>query len=145
MRSQIFAVGLAAGLAAGTATWAAEVEVRIENGVLSFVGGQSYTNATLQITGPGDFELEETAVKGLPVFRAKNSGRLKDGLYQFSLIAATDEKETIPAKENLDNGRGSAARDYRLKPFYLSGAFYISEGTMKDAEAVEGGADKDSE
>lgn len=144
MRPLLFALGLAACLAGATAA-IAEVEARIENGVLSFVGGQTYTNAILQITGPGDFELEETAVKGLPVFRAKNSGRLKDGLYQYSLTAATDEKVQIPEKDKLDNGRGSAARDYRLKPFFLSGAFYISEGTMKNAEDVEGGADKDTE
>lgn len=145
MRPKIFAAALAVGLATVPAALAAEVEARIENGVLSFVGGQSFTNAILQITGPGDFELEETAIKGLPVFRARNSGRLQDGLYQFSLTAATDEKVRIPEREKLDNGRGSAARDYRLKSFFLSGAFYISEGTMKDAEGVEGGADKDSE
>lgn len=143
MKPLLFSLTFAAGLVAGLAVSAAEVEARIENGALSFTGGQNLTNAVLMITGPGEFEKEETASRGLPVFRAQNSGRLADGLYQYSLTAATDEK--IKIKNPMDNGRGSAARDYLLKPYSMQGSFLVSKGTILPADNVEGGTDKDAE
>jgi len=141
MRSKIYGLALVASLAMAGAA-AAEVEERIQNGALSFSGGNGFTNAVLTITGPGEFETEETASRGLPVFRAQNSGRLLDGLYQYSLVAATDEKLVI--KNKIDNGRGAAARDFTYKPFAKYGAFLVSKGTIMPADDVAGGADGDA-
>ncbi len=136
------ALGLGLTLLAAPAALAQDVEVRLQAGSLSFTGGQGYTNAVLQITGPDDFETEETASRGLPVFRVQG-GRMKDGFYQYNLTAATDEKVEI--KRQVDNGRGEAQRNYVLKPFHLSGMFEISRGTIVPAEEMKEGADGDSE
>lgn len=143
MKPVLFALSLFAGLALGAAASAVEVKERLQNGALSFSGGQSFSNAVLFITGPDDYEREETAARGLPVFRAQNSGKLVDGLYQYSLSAATDEKVKI--KKEIDNGRGDLARDYTLKPFSMSGNFMVKKGTIIAVDAANTGADVDPE
>ena len=131
--------GLSAGLA--TAGFAAEVEARLQAGALSFTGGSGFTNAVLYITGPDDFEAEETASRGLPVFRVRG-GRMKDGFYQYTLTAATDEQVKI--KKPIDNGRGSNARDYTLKSFNLNGMFEIERGVIVPLDETAAGADGDA-
>jgi len=143
MKPILSGLTLAATLLLGHVALAAtEVTERIQSGALSFTGGQGFTNAVLMITGPNDYEREETASRGLPVFRAQNSGRLVDGIYQYSLSAATDEKETI--KNPVDNGRGTAARDYVMKPFSMYGSFTVKKGSILPAEAGAEGADGDA-
>lgn len=135
--SIFFAFGL--GMAGGV--HAAEVEARLQTSALSFSGGSGFTNATLLVTGPNDFEAEETASRGLPVFRVQG-GRAKDGFYQYTLSAATDEKVKIV--KPVDNGRGSDARDYTLVPFHMSGMFEIRKGRIVPAEEMADGADGDA-
>jgi hypothetical protein len=142
VRLKLISLAMTASFALAGALSAQEVEERIQNGALSFSGGNGFTNAMLKITGPGEFEAEQTASRGLPVFRAKNSGRLLDGMYQYELSAATDEKVKI--KKPVDNGRGSATRDYTMKPFHKYGAFLVKKGTIVSAENVPGGADGDA-
>ena len=121
---------------------AADVEARLQSGALSFSGGAGFTNAHLKVTGPDDFEAEETASRGLPVFRLQG-GRMRDGFYHYALTAATDEKVKITRQ--FDNGRGDNARDFRLKPFHLTGMFQVKNGTIVPQEKMDGGADGDSE
>lgn len=136
-----FCLGLGAVLlSAGAAL--AEVEVRLQAGALSFSGGAGYTNAQLLITGPNDFEQIETASRGMPVFRVRG-GRMQDGFYQYTLTAATNERVKI--KKPIDSGRGSAAKDYVLKPYSLSGMFEIKRGTIVPLADTAPGADKDQE
>ena len=124
---------LAAGVFFGfsSVVFGADVTPRFDSGALSFSGGRDFTNGRLLITGPDDFEAEETANKGLPVFRVQG-GRMRDGYYQFSVSAATSEK--IKIKKPIDNGRGGSARDYTLKPFYLSGMFEIKRGAILEID-----------
>ena len=141
MKLKLLSSFLAAGTLAASSIWAADVEVRLQAGALSFSGGSGFSNARLLITGPNDFEAEETASRGLPTFRVRG-GRMKDGFYQYNLSAATDEKVKI--KRQIDNGRGDDTRDYTLKPFHLSGMFEISRGTIVPVEDMKDGADSDA-
>ena len=141
MKPKLLSLFAAISLACAAPSWSAEVEVRLQAGALSFSGGSGFTNAHLLITGPNDFEAEETASRGLPTFRVRG-GRMKDGFYQFTLSAATDEKVKI--KRKVDNGRGDDTRDYTLKPFHLSGMFEISRGTIVPADEMKDGADVDA-
>ena len=124
------------------AVFAAEVEARLQTSALSFSGGTGFTNAVLLVTGPDDFEAEESASRGLPVFRVQG-GRIKDGFYSYTLSAATDEQVKIV--KPVDNGRGSTARDYTLKPFHLSGMFEVRKGRIVPIEDMAAGADGDPE
>ena len=119
----------------------AEVTERLNSGTLSFSGGGGYTNASLEITGPNGFSVEETAETGLPVFRVQTAGRLVDGFYRYSLTAASPEKVAIDTSVN--NGRGEGARDFALKPFSTSGSFQIADGLIVVAPEARTGSDTD--
>lgn len=139
-KALVISLALSLGLVPGAV--AAEVEARYQTSALSFSGGVTFSNAVLKVTGPDDFEAEETASKGLPTFRVRG-GRMKDGFYQFTLTAATDEKVKI--KRPIDNGRGANARDYTLKPFSMSGMFEVSRGTILPVKgAADDGPDGDA-
>jgi len=142
MKPSILALALAAavGLAGGAS--AAEVVERIQGGALAFSGGQGFTNAVLVVTGPNGYEAEKTTARGLPVFRMQGGGGMVDGYYQYSLIAASDEK--IDAETKFDNGRGAAAQTTALKPFSMYGAFQVARGLIIPAEDVAAGADGDA-
>ncbi|MEL7115717.1 MAG: hypothetical protein AAGP08_09005 [Pseudomonadota bacterium] len=127
-----FLIASICALALPSFALAEEVELRLQPSALSFKGGASYTNAALKITGPDDFEAEETSSRGLPVFRV-TGGRFIDGVYYFSLSAATDEEVAI--KRPIDNGRGDSARDSIQKPFHMDGAFRIRRGLIEPLEA----------
>jgi hypothetical protein len=134
-----FLISVTVALLSGMPVWAADVTERIQPSALSFTGGASFTGARLQIFGPDDFEAEETASRGLPVFRVRG-GQLSDGIYRYFLSAATDEK--VPMTRKVDNGRGENARDFNYKPFYKEGAFRISRGLI---EALDQSAEEEEE
>jgi len=117
-----------------------EVEERVQSTSLSFSGGRNYTNATLKVYGPNDYLKEETVNRGMPVFRLQTAGRLVDGFYSYTLLAASDEE--IPVDTSVDNGRGEAARTTMKKPFALYGRFQVVDGLLKavdDGETEEQG------
>ena len=126
-----FMFGFLFTVASTLSAWAADVEARMQPTALSFTGGASFTNARLEIRGPDDYESEETASRGLPVFRVRG-GTMKDGVYFYNLSAATDEKQEI--KRKIDNGRGDGARDYTFKPFYMEGMFRITKGLIEEID-----------
>ena len=142
MKTKILTLGLVLGLAVATTGFGSEVEARLKTGALSFKGGSGFTNAVLMITGPNEFEAEETASRGLPVFRVQG-GRMRDGFYQYTLSAATDTKVQI--SNSIDNGRGSNARDHTFQPFHLSGMFEVRQGRIVPEDEMAVGADGDSE
>lgn len=127
--------------AAGTVR-AAEVEARIQSGSLSFAGGTNFTNAQLLITGPQGFEAEETRPRGLPQFRVQGAGRMVDGLYQYSLVAASDEK--IPLQNTMNNGRGPDAPKTEFRPFAMYGTFRVEKGQILPPDDSVEGADSDA-
>lgn len=136
-------IGLIFGAAIATSAVAqADVEARIQPTSLSFAGGQNYTNAVLMVTGPNEYEHEATAARGLPIFRLQSAGRLLDGYYQFSLVAATDK--TVPIKKPIDNGRGPDAPTTQKVPFSMYGAFRVEKGRLLEVESGgESGGDSD--
>lgn len=141
MKLSIASLVLALGLGVGAAVAGVDVEERLQPGALSFTGGTGFTNAVLTIVGPGDFEAEETASRGLPVFRVRG-GRMKDGVYRYTLSAATDEKVKIA--KPIDNGRGGNARDFALKPFHMYGMFRVVRGTIAPLDDGTPGGDGDA-
>ena len=124
-------------LAFASQALSADVAEKLTPGALSFTGGASFTNAVLKVRGPNDYSEEKTARRGLPVFRI-TGGRMQDGVYFYALSAATDEE--VPIKKKVDNGRGTDARDFTLKPFYKEGMFRITRGLI---EPVTDGAERD--
>ncbi len=140
MRTVIPAAAFALSLTlAGAALAAPDIEARVQPTSISFAGGQNYTNAVLTVTGPDGYVKEESALRGLPIFRLQTAGRLVDGYYQFALSAATDE--VIPLRNKMDNGRGAGARTTEYRAFNMSGAFRVEKGLIVpvDETAGEGG------
>lgn len=140
MKPTAFAAALLA-LSLAAPAWAVDVIERSNASALWFDGGQQMTNAQLTITGPEGFTASVDASRGLPSFRMQGAGPMKDGLYKYVLTAATNERITL--ENQIDNGRGDAARDFAFKPFSKYGAFRVSRGAIViDAEGA-GGSDQD--
>lgn len=140
MKTRILALGLGFCVIGAGAMAATEVEARLQSSALSFSGGRGFTNAVLKVTGPDDFQSEETSSKGLPVFRLQGK-RVTNGFYTYTLSAATDEKVMIT--RSTDNGRGDDARDHLLKPFHLNGMFEVRDNRIvPEAEMADGSSDE---
>ncbi len=132
-------LGLTIALTLGVAAQAAEEVVeRLQSTSLSFSGGRNYTNAVLTVTGPNGYRREETVSRGMPIFRLQTAGRLVDGYYRYSLIAATDED--MPVSE-VNNGRGPDAPKTAKKPFAMHGAFSVQKGLLQPPDTNEGSND----
>ncbi|SDE37749.1 hypothetical protein [Ruegeria marina] len=112
---------------------AAEPTAQHNTNAFWFENWGSLTNATLVIESPSGKIYEVRAASGTPVFQLSGQETM-DGVYSYELSAATDEQETIA--NPIDNGRGSAARDTRAKPYYLTGAFHVSRGVIITPEKV---------
>jgi len=138
MRNPVLAMALSISLALwGGAAQALDIVQRNNATALWFDGGQGFTNATLQITGPDGFTSNVSAARGLPTFNVQGAGRLQDGLYKYVLTAASANKVKVDSE--LDNGRGDAAKSEMFEPFSKFGAFRISRGTIvTDSEAMRG-------
>lgn len=123
------------GLAVSPAAAEEVIVERVQSTSLSFEGGRNYTNAKLEVFGPDNYLKEETATRGLPIFRLQTAGRLVDGYYSYTLRAATDEE--VPVDTSIDNGRGDAARSTMKKPFAMYGRFLVEQGLMKPVDDSE--------
>ncbi|MFC6582714.1 hypothetical protein [Sulfitobacter aestuariivivens] len=101
---------------------------------LWFENWQGLSNAIMKVTDPnGKFSTIE-AKSGTPVFQLQ-AGEVVDGIYQYELSAATDKTQKIV--NQVDNGRGDAARDSVAVPFRLSGRFVVSRGVIVTPEEIK--------
>ncbi|MAQ86208.1 MAG: hypothetical protein CMH12_23930 [Maritimibacter sp.] len=148
MRSPISAAArlapLVLAVSLSSAAFAApDIEARVQSTSISFAGGQNFSNAVLTVTGPDGYTREESATRGMPIFRLQTAGRLVDGYYQFALTAATDE--VIPLRNKMNNGRGPEARTTEYRAFNMSGAFRVQQGLIVPIDETAGeGADTDA-
>lgn len=110
------------------AAFAAEVTPSITSGSLSFTGGVGMYNGSLKISGPNDFFEQRTSENGLPIFTLQGIGRLSDGVYNFTLSAATSERKKID--NSVNNGRGESAEDTAAVPYQTTGHFRVANGLI---------------
>lgn len=92
------------------------------------------SNAGMKIVAPNGKITEIFAESGTPVFRLEQKD-VMDGVYSYSISAATEEREEIVNK--IDNGRGDAASDTVAKSFHLSGYFTVSRGVIVTPEDIK--------
>ena len=91
-------------------------------------------NATMTISQPDGEVISIYAEKGTPVFEL-SGGQPIDGIYRYSITAATEEEVEI--KNNLNNGRGDAAKDTVAVSFDMSGVFHVQRGVIVQPEEIE--------
>ncbi|MEO0372447.1 MAG: hypothetical protein AAF231_13400 [Pseudomonadota bacterium] len=91
-------------------------------------------NATMTISQPDGEIVAIFAEKGTPVFELSGS-RPIDGIYRYTISAATEEEVEIKNKQN--NGRGTAAKSTIAVPFDMSGQFHVHRGVIVEPEKVE--------
>ena len=125
--------GIAAGCVLATAGFAAEPVERFNINTLWFENWGGLHNATLTITGPGEFRDHVFSEKGTPRFQLR--APVKDGTYFYELSAATDEK--IPVDTTLNNGRGANQPKEMAKPFHRNGFFIVSRGAISAEAALK--------
>lgn len=114
------------------AAQASEVIERITSGSISFGGGVGMYNGTMTVAGPDDYYDQFMNENGLPTFTLQEAGKLEDGVYSYTLTAATAERQKIKRAQN--NGRGDAAQDTMAVPFSTSGMFLIKNGVIAELD-----------
>lgn len=92
-----------------------------------FVNWFGLSNAELDVVAPDGEMTTVFAASGTPVFEL-DRGQATDGVYNYELTAATEERVKIVNPQN--NGRGDAASDTAAKSFYLTGRFVVSRGVI---------------
>ncbi len=125
------------GLSAVGATSAfADVTASKSSGAITFKDTSGMYNGTLSVSGPDGFSSQSFSESGLPGFTVQGAGALADGLYSYSLSAATRDKENVDT--SLDNGRGDDASGQAAVSYSTSGTFRISNGqiVVNEAEAA---------
>ncbi len=118
----------------GATVATAEVTANKSAGAITFLDTTGMYNGTLNISGPGDFNVQSFSTTGLPRFTVQGAGALADGLYTYTLSAATRNKVAVDASVN--NGRGDAASAQAAAPYETSGTFRISNGQIVVNEAA---------
>ncbi|MBY5935564.1 hypothetical protein KUV51_21325 [Tateyamaria omphalii] len=99
-----------------------------------FENWQGLSNATMTISTPTGEVIQIFAATGTPVYELRGT-EIVDGVYRYELTAATDERRKIV--NQIDNGRGDAARDTAAVPFATGGAFVVSRGVIVQPEDIK--------
>ena len=99
-----------------------------------FENWQGLSNATMTISTPTGEVVQIFAATGTPVYELRGT-EIVDGVYRYELTAATTEQRKIV--NQIDNGRGDAARDTSAVPFATGGAFVVSRGVIVQPEDIK--------
>ncbi|MEO0774642.1 MAG: hypothetical protein AAFZ04_15845, partial [Pseudomonadota bacterium] len=91
-------------------------------------------NATMTISQPDGEVISIYTKKGTPVFELSGAQPV-DGIYRYTITAATEEEVEIKNKQN--NGRGDAAKNTVAVSFDMSGVFHVQRGVIVQPEEVK--------
>ena len=129
LKQNLFLVfGTAISVLASTAAFANEPVQRTNTNTLWFENWGSLSNATLTIANPEDTQITIYNDSTGPTFYLHDISPVVDGVYAYELTAATDEM--VKVKNELNNGRGNAAKKEMAKPFQMTGSFIVSRGVI---------------
>ena len=104
---------------------------------VAFKAGARYSNATLIITGPADYQAEVFNRATLPSLDLQKYGKVVDGYFRYQLIAATDQKVEI-LNPGLNNGRDDIP-GAKMLGAQLSGVFCVKDGVIAKVENLPEG------
>lgn len=111
---------------------AAEPMERTNTTALWFENWQGLSNATLKVSTPDGALIDIFAPTGTPRFQLRAVNPVVDGVYNYELSAATDEM--VPVQNQLDNGRGKAAKKETAQSFQMGGFFIVNRGVITKRE-----------
>lgn len=105
-------------------------EPQLSGGRVAFNAVPGLSNYTLRVTGPGNYTAERHSERRAPSLRLADYGELEDGIYRWSLSAATSQIERrVGAEELARNGRsGTSANLYVGRQ--MSGSFQVRDGQI---------------
>ena len=104
---------------------------------VAFKPGAKYSNATLIVTGPADYQAEVFNRASLPSLDLRKYGKLVDGYFHYQLTAATDKKVEI-LNPGLNNGRDDIPGTKMLGA-NLSGVFCVKDGVIVKVDNIPEG------
>lgn len=125
--SNPFYLLISALLLGATPAMAADPVQQQNSNAVWFENWIGLTNATLTVSAPNGKITEVFTASGTPVFQLEGRDVL-DGVYRYEMKAATEKTEKIV--NQIDNGRGDAAKDFVNVPYYLAGHFVVSRGVI---------------
>lgn len=104
---------------------------------VAFKPGAKYSNATLIITGPAEYQAEVFNKSTLPSLDLQKYGKVVDGNFRYQLIAATDKRIEI-LNPGLNNGRDDIPGS-KMVGAQLSGVFCVKNGKIVPFEDIPEG------
>jgi hypothetical protein len=128
----VAAFGLAAILSVGVASACLADDMvaaeQVAGTSIGFVLKGTHSNATLNITGPNNFQASTFSRGGAVAIDLKQFGPLPDGTYNYQLNAANGS--SIAAANGLDNGRGNGRKRSVPQSAAKSGTFNVKGGKI---------------
>lgn len=146
MRFTAFICALTLALGAASSSFSDEAmrgDVRLTSDRIGFDLQERYSNYTLTVTGPNGYSARAEAARTAPTLRLADYGDVPDGIFTFSLTAATDRIDpSVRAVDQRVNGREPGVRAPRLGA-QMSGQFRVEDGRIQVFEQVEEPASND--
>ena len=94
---------------------------------LAFEFAAPYSNVTLTVSGPNDFQARAVSKAGAPALDLKKFGAVADGGYTYQMTASSEQPNAT--SPGLDNGRVGKA-GVALTSVSTSGTFSIKDGVI---------------
>ncbi|HVZ51224.1 MAG TPA: hypothetical protein VG986_04610 [Pseudolabrys sp.] len=95
--------------------------------VVAFAFEAPYSNVTLTVTGPRNFQARATSATGAPALDLQQFGTVPDGHYTYQMTGSDGEAGQAPT--DLYNGR-HLERAVRPQSVSISGTFLVKDGTI---------------
>lgn len=133
--SWMLAAGLAfAGLSAASAGSEINAYVKLKGSEVSVTLSGDYSNATLTVSGPGDYYARSYSKTGSPSVDLIKTGGTADGVYSYEVSAATSQ--TVTVTNPLDNGRGGTDPATQQVSATTSGNFVAKGGLIVETDTA---------
>ncbi len=120
-------ISTACGIASISSAGNYEPKQQFNSTALWFENWTGLSNGMLKVVMPNGKIIEVFTASGTPVFETRGLD-LQDGIYTYSVTAATEETEEIV--NPIDNGRGGKPATTQAVSFEMSGQFAVSRGAI---------------
>jgi len=124
--------GVILAFGAAFAAQASDPVERTSSTALWFESWGRLSNATLTVVTPQGTHADVFAKSGSPTFHLRDINPVTDGVYRYELTAAGDKM--VANTNQLDNGRGAAAKSQVPEPFRMNGIFFVTRGVISETE-----------
>lgn len=109
---------------------------RFSDATVAFNMQGGYSKYTLTVTGPNGFNATVFSEKSVPALTLRKLGVMDDGIYRYTLAAASSK--TAPVRAPANSGRSGKVQANQMVGVSDSGSFVVKGGKIvQDADISE--------